>query len=459
VAGYVVVSYHPRDRGYVERLVGHLAAAGIEVWAESPAEYGGQWLTVVRPRIDSCAAFLVVMTPWAEQSSWVDRQVARAIEAGVPIYPLLLVGSWTFKRLHVWNLATRGPLSSPFTRVVDGIMPRPPFMADLLATLGMPDPVGPAPAPPVCLAPARAIEIPPPRVDRTGWDEAMLDVLAPTLNAVAWSPDGQTIAVAGDDGMAYLWDVAAGHVRAGFEHPEEVTALAWSPDSRSLATAGDLGDLRVWDSVAATARFRVATPDSPMCLVAWSPDGESLATGGDGAAAVRIWDAGTGEPRSVLTGRRGFVGPGSWSPMGPLLATTGNRRVWIWDVPAGRLRAELLTGTLWALCWSPDGRRLATVDDDTIGIWEVDAATESAILTSRDSGMRCVAWSADGRHLAVGGCDQTVTIWQPDSPHPVATLDGHTDPIFSLSWSPDSRRLVTAGGDWLALLWDLGTLG
>jgi WD40 repeat protein len=73
--------------------------------------------------------------------------------------------------------------------------------------------------------------------------------------------------------------------------------------------------------------------------------------------------------------------------------------------------------------------------------------------------MRCVAWSADGRYLAVGGCDQTVTIWQPDSPHPVATLDGHTDPIFSLSWSPDSRRLVTAGGDWLALLWDLGTLG
>src|SRR5262249_39177993 len=161
-------------------------------------------------------------------------------------------------------------------RVVDGILPRPPFMADLLATLGMPDPVGPAPAPPVCLAPARAIEIPPSRVDMTGWNEVMLDVMAPALNVVAWSPDGQTIAVAGDDGMAYLWDVAAGRVRAGFEHPEEVTALAWSPDSRSLATAGDLGDVRVWDSVTATARLRVATPDSPTCLVAWSPDGELL---------------------------------------------------------------------------------------------------------------------------------------------------------------------------------------
>lgn len=457
VAGFVVVSYHPRDRGYVDRLIGHLAGAGIEVWAEDPAGYGSQWLTLVRPRIDRCAAFLVVMTPWAEQSSWVDRQVARAIEVGVPIFPLLLVGSWTFPRLHRWNLATLGAVASPFTRVTEGILPRPPFLQDLRATLGIPDPIGPTSVPPVSLQPARAIEIPPSRVDRTDWDEAMLDIMAPALQAVAWSPDGDTIAVAGDDGMIYLWDVATEQIRAALEHPGGVTAIAWSPRSQALATGGDLGDLRIWDSQTAIQQVRVATPDGPICLVGWSPDGDLLATGGDAAADVRIWGAHDGTPRSVLPGRRGSVGPGSWSPNGPLVATAHNQRVRIWDVPAGIVKAELVTASLWALCWSPDGRQLATVDDDTIGIWDVDTATETTTLTIRGSGMRYAAWSPNGRYLAVGGCDHTVRIWPPDSPYPVATLDAHTGAVFSLSWSPDSRRLVTTGAAWSALLWNINT--
>ena len=50
--------------------------------------------------IGSCGAFIVLMTRRAEQSEWIDAQVERAIEAGVPLFPVLLEGDWTFKRLH-----------------------------------------------------------------------------------------------------------------------------------------------------------------------------------------------------------------------------------------------------------------------------------------------------------------------------------------------------------------------
>jgi len=138
VSGHAFIAFHPREIEYRDRLAVRPRAAGIEVWSESAAEYGTNWLTVVRPKIDSCGVFVVLMTQHAEASDWIDRQVARAVELGVPIRPLLLQGQWTFKRLH--NAAVRSgtsprPAASLFTRVFDGELPRQPYVDDLLVAL------------------------------------------------------------------------------------------------------------------------------------------------------------------------------------------------------------------------------------------------------------------------------------------------------------------------------------
>jgi len=89
----IVVSF---DRAaalpYVDGLARHLRAAGLPVWYDAHEGGDERWAQVAA-RIQSCAAFLVVMTPGAERSAWVTGEVNYARQCGKPILPLLLDGA------------------------------------------------------------------------------------------------------------------------------------------------------------------------------------------------------------------------------------------------------------------------------------------------------------------------------------------------------------------------------
>ena len=67
------------------------------------------------------------------------------------------------------------------------------------------------------------------------------------IRALAWSPDGQTLASSGDDGVIRLWDRATMRQRAMFgAHGGAVHGLAYLPDGETLASAGGDGLVRLW---------------------------------------------------------------------------------------------------------------------------------------------------------------------------------------------------------------------
>jgi hypothetical protein len=97
-AAQVFLSYGRGDRDYVRRLARRLAAEGLSPWYDEGLTPGGRWSAEIEHNIAGCAAFVVVVSPSATASAWVERELNLAERLGKPILPLQL-GSTDWWRL------------------------------------------------------------------------------------------------------------------------------------------------------------------------------------------------------------------------------------------------------------------------------------------------------------------------------------------------------------------------
>lgn len=91
-AGYLFLSYSHADQDYVRRLAVDLHAHGFAVWFDDQIDLGERWWPTIVQAVNDCMAMVVVMSPEAEGSTWVQREIMLAQRRGKPILPLLLRG-------------------------------------------------------------------------------------------------------------------------------------------------------------------------------------------------------------------------------------------------------------------------------------------------------------------------------------------------------------------------------
>src|SRR5262249_4858445 len=116
--------------------------------------------------------------------------------------------------------------------------------------------------------------------------------------ALAFSPDGKTLAAAGSTPAVRLWDVTTGEQLHRFleAHTGLVCSVAFSADSRTLVTAAQRGDeedtLRLWDAGSGKPLRKLKLLAGTDAVV-FAPDGMTLASKRDGT--VCLWDRATGQ--------------------------------------------------------------------------------------------------------------------------------------------------------------------
>jgi WD40 repeat protein len=286
------------------------------------------------------------------------------------------------------------------------------------------------------------------------------------VRALAFTHDGKTLATGGGDGSVRLWDVASRKQTSLVQESRAVPvvegqaaallAVAYAPDGSSVATADEDGQVNVYGmSPPRLLRSWLAHADAAAALV-YSPDGKTLVSGGYDKV-IKFWNPQTGELIRSLSGHKGWVLSLAFSHDGQTLASGSyDRSIRLWNVADGVERKQLAghKATVRSLEFSHDDRLLASASaDQTVRLWDAASGQQQATLSGHGAVVRSVAFSSDDRLLASGGEDQTIKLWNVGTHDLRATLSGHKDVVSAVAFA--QQTLVSAGWDRTIRTWDV----
>lgn len=302
------------------------------------------------------------------------------------------------------------------------------------------------------------------------------------ISALAFSPDGKTLAVGGHK-EALLWDLKNARLlkRIGAERfSDSIHSLAYSKDGRRLALAEGTpqrsGAVRIFDVATGKQIARFRQPNDVVYSMSWSPDGKWLAAA-SADTAVYVWNMEKEKLAATLKEHTDWAQAVAFTSDSRLLATAGaDKTAWIWDTARWKTVAKMQEAeAVSGLAFSPEGEYLALAvngpNETAIRLRriEIPLTTDTAELIrarKKDSNVQArmidtgagaplsIFWAPQTNRIYAACSDKTVRAYGATNGSLAASFRGHGDWVYSVAATSDGMRLASGSADGTVKVWN-----
>lgn len=286
-----------------------------------------------------------------------------------------------------------------------------------------------------------------------------------TINAIAFSPNGQTLAAGGYQEV-HLWNVGASNLTSTFkEHQGWIKAIAFSPDGKTVASVSsskgrnikhpmiylDLSapiqkegmrylyphTIRLWDVKTGTIQLTFPMNTLPITALEFSRDSTKLLTASQ-QGFIDVYDGATGHHEQFSVS------------------------LFVYDAILKIYRfnalAFSLDGKIFAIGGQARESEPYSVADAEIQLWDADTGHQLHILKSPGRLIKLLTFSPDRKLLASVGSERwwnKIFIWDLENRQLLSIIVVGNREIIALKFAPDSITLASAHTDGTVRLWDI----
>jgi WD40 repeat protein/tRNA A-37 threonylcarbamoyl transferase component Bud32 len=271
-------------------------------------------------------------------------------------------------------------------------------------------------------------------------------------SSLAFSPRGDSLAIAGSNGTISFWDQRTCTERTDAQSmlsfPEKGHyQVRFEPEGAVLSVGRPDGRLERWHLARPGAASRLNGLGRGHQALCYRPGAMEWLVRCEGSQLIR-WNA-TTDQQIVLDAGDERCASAAWSPDGTILALSFAGRVSLLRNGTEKITDLGLSRRPWhspAVIFSPDNKTVAAADfGGLIRLWDTATGSKGPVLQGRQLAVESVDFSPDGKILATGGDDGTVKIWEVASGRELFTLRARLGGrAFQVAFAPDGSCLAAA---------------